>query len=63
MIPVYFAQISFFVHFQIYSGIFLGLIWGQMSTPSQFKNEQKLSKIVYSITNFLVKISWKSKQK
>ena len=29
------------------AGIFLGLIWGQLSTPSQFKNEQKLPKMVY----------------
>ena len=34
------------------SGIFLGLIWGQISAPSQFKNEQKLPKFVYIIPNF-----------
>ena len=37
-----------------YSGIFLGLIWDQISAPSQFKNEQKLPKMVYIIPNFLV---------
>ena len=26
----------------LYSGIFLGLIWGRILAPSQFKNEQKL---------------------
>ena len=43
--------------FQIISsnlGIFLGLIWGRISAPSQFKIEQKLSKMVYTIPNFLV---------
>ena len=34
-------------------GIFLGLIWGRIST-SQFKNKQKLSKMVYIIPNFLI---------
>ena len=28
------------------SVIFLGLIWGRISTPSQFKNEQKLPKFL-----------------
>ena len=37
------------------AGIFLGLIWGQISASSQFKNEQKLPKMVYYIVpNFLV---------
>ena len=36
------------------TGIFLGLIWGQISAPSQFRNEQKLPKMVYIIPNFLV---------
>ena len=35
-------------------GIFLGLIWGRILAPSQFKNEQKLPKMVYIILNFLV---------
>ena len=30
------------------------LIWGRISVPSQFKNEQKLAKMVYIIPNFLV---------
>ena len=34
--------------------IFLGLIWGRMSTPSQFKIEQKLPKMVHIIPNYLV---------
>ena len=37
-----------------YSGIFLGLIWGFILSPSQFKNEQKLPKMMYIIPNFLV---------
>ena len=36
------------------AGIFLGLIRGWISTPSQFKNEQKLHKMVYIILNVLV---------
>ena len=36
------------------AGIFLVLIWGQISAPSQLKNEQKLPKMVFSIPNFLV---------
>ena len=36
------------------TGIFLGLIWGQIPAPSQLKNEQKLPKMVYIIPNFLV---------
>ena len=36
------------------SGIFLGLIWGRISAPSQLKNEQKLPKMAYIILNFLV---------
>ena len=36
------------------SGIFLSLTWGQISAPSQLKNEQKLPKMVYIIPNFLV---------
>ena len=31
----------------------LGLIWGQISVPFQFKNEQKLPKMVYIILNFV----------
>ena len=38
----------------LYAGIFLGLIWDRVSAPSQFKNEQKLPKMVYIIPNFLV---------
>ena len=34
--------------------IFLGLIWGRLMASSQFKNEQKLPKMVYIIHNFLV---------
>ena len=34
--------------------ISLGLIWGGISAPTQFKNEQKLPKMVYIIPNFLV---------
>ena len=37
-----------------WAGIFLGLIWGRISASTQFKNEQKLPKIVYIIPNFLV---------
>ena len=36
------------------TGIFLGLIRGQISAPSQFKNEQKLPEMVFIITNLLV---------
>ena len=36
------------------SGIFLSLIWGQISAPSQLKNEQKLPKMVYIIPKYLV---------
>ena len=36
------------------SGIFLGLIWGRITAPSQLKNQQKLHKMVYIITNFIV---------
>ena len=39
---------------QALTGIFLDLIWGQISSSSQFKNEQKLPKMVYIILNFLV---------
>ena len=35
-------------------GIFLVLIWGRISALSQLKNEQKLSKMVYIIPNFMV---------
>ena len=35
------------------AGIFLGLIWGRIMAPIQFKNEQKLPKMVYIIPNFL----------
>ena len=35
-------------------GVFLGLVWGRISTPFQLKNEQKLHKMVYIIANFLV---------
>ena len=34
--------------------IFLSLIWGRISTPSQFDNEQKLPKKVHIIPNFLI---------
>ena len=43
-----------FIIFFMQAGIFLGLIWGRILAPSQFKNEQKLPKIVYIIPNFLV---------
>ena len=36
------------------AGIFLGLIWGQISAPSQLKIEQNLPKMVYFLPNFLV---------
>ena len=36
------------------TGIFLGLIWGRISAPSELKNEHKLPKIFYIIPNFLV---------
>ena len=36
------------------AGIFLSLILGWITAPSQFENEQKLPKIVYIIPNFLV---------
>ena len=39
---------------QALTGIFLDLIWGWISAPSQFKNEQKLPKMVYIVPNFLV---------
>ena len=49
-------------------GIFLGLIWGRITAPSKFKNEQKLPKVVFIIPNFLVlrfgeNSSWKSDKK
>ena len=31
--------------------VFLGLIWGRISAPFKFKNEQKLPKTVYIIPN------------
>ena len=34
--------------------IFLGLIWGRIMAPSLLKNEQKLPKMVYIISNYLV---------
>ena len=34
-------------------GIFLGQFWGQITAPSQFKNEQKLPKMIYIIHFFL----------
>ena len=36
------------------SKVFLGLIWGGIMAPSQFKNEQNLPKMVYIIPNSLV---------
>ena len=33
---------------------FLGLIWGQITAPSQIKNESKLPRMVYIISDFLV---------
>ena len=36
------------------SGIFQDLIWDPITSPSQFKKEQKLTKMVYIILNFLV---------
>ena len=36
------------------TGIFLGLILGQISAISQLKNEQKLPQMAYIIFNFLV---------
>ena len=38
----------------LHSGIFLGLILGRISASSQFKNEQKLPKMVHINYNFLV---------
>ena len=37
-----------------FQGFFLGLIWCLILAPSKLKNEQKLSKMVYIIPNFLV---------
>ena len=37
-----------------HAGIFLDLIWGQISASFQFKNEQNLSKMMYIIPNFFV---------
>ena len=37
-----------------FAGILLGLILGQISAPSQLKNEQKLPKMVYINQNVLV---------
>ena len=34
--------------------IFLGLIWGRYSAPSQLKNEQSLLKMMHIIPNFLI---------
>ena len=42
------------VDLDVHSGIFLGLIWDLIPASSQFKNEQKPSKTVYIIPNFLV---------
>ena len=39
---------------KILTGIFLGLIKGQILAPSQFKNEQKLPEMVYITPDFLV---------
>ena len=54
-------------HFAIMNMDFLSLIWGRISAPFQFKNEQKRPKMVNIIPNFLAlhfgEISWKSKQK
>ena len=36
------------------SGVFLGLIWGRISATSNFKNEQKLFKMMYVVPNFLL---------
>ena len=36
------------------AGIFLGLIWGRITAPSQLKNEHKLPKMESIIPNFLV---------
>ena len=38
----------------LHTGIFIGLIWGQILAPPQLKNEQKLPKMLYIIPNFLV---------
>ena len=43
------------------AGIFLGMFWGRILGPSQFKHEQKIPKIVHIILHF-GKISLKSKQ-
>ena len=37
-----------------WSGIFLRLIWGRITAPSQFKSEQKILEMLYIIPNFLV---------
>ena len=36
------------------TGIFLSLIYGQVSAPSEFRNGQKLTKRVFNTPNFLV---------
>ena len=43
------------IFISIVVGIFLGLIWGRISAPSQLKNEPKLSKMMYIFLNFLVR--------
>ena len=67
VVKIWDLSIKFQIQFYNMSGIFLGLIWGRISAPSQFKNEQKLPKIMYIIPNFLVlhfgENSWKSEQK
>ena len=39
---------------RIVTRIFLVLIWGRISAPSQFKHKQKLPRMVFIIHNFLV---------
>ena len=49
------ANLSKYVYiFEMMSESFLGLIWGRISDPSQLKDEQTISKMVYIIPNFLV---------
>ena len=48
------ANLSKYVYIFEMSRSFLGLIWARLLAPSQFKNMQKLFKMVYIIPNFLV---------
>ena len=58
VILVNLLRVGYQVHFvhctSTHAGISLGLIWSQITTPYISKNEQKLSKMVFIIPNFLV---------